>query len=93
MNDEVFDELAGKAISNLSSFFDGGFENKEDMLAARLAATVLSSWTRHKQTQGAREAVRFSMARELAADSERLAEYMRITMPESPVTKALPVGN
>lgn len=91
MDSKKLEELGELAIDHLAEYFRGGADNENEK-AARIAASTFSTYARLKQVEGAREAVRFTMARELAHDGDKLAEYMRITMPESPVTKALPAG-
>ena len=86
-----FDKLAIKAMDNLGEFLGNGDTDGKALARARVAATVLSSWTRHKQTEGAREATAFMMARELARDKEELARYIQVSLPGSPLVKLLPV--
>jgi hypothetical protein len=87
--DRAFDQLANQAIHSLGSFLDGSDHTKEDIGVARIASSVISAWTRHKQTEGAREATTFMMARELANDSETLARYLAVALPKSPVMRAI----
>ena len=91
MEPTKLESLGELAVDHLIEYLRGGGEGDGER-AARIAASTFSTYVRLKQVEGAREAVRFTMARELAHDGEKLAEYMRITMPESPVTKALPAG-
>lgn len=86
-----FDGLAEKAIGQLEGFFDAQEKSPQQIAVARVAATVISSWSRHRQTEGAREASLFMMARELAGDKEQLERYVRVAMPASPIVRALPV--
>lgn len=82
--------LAEQAISSLKDFFSQEEHTGKDIGAARIATAVLSSWTRHAQTKSAEKATMFMVARELATDKEQLAEYVRLTMPDLGLTKALP---
>lgn len=82
--------LAEQAISSLREFFNQGEHTGKDIGSARIATAVLSSWTRHAQTKSAEKATMFMVARELASDKEQLAEYVRLTMPDLGLTKALP---
>ena len=86
----TLEALTEEAIAELRSFFRERSEKAEDISRARVAATVLSAFTRHEQTQSAQVATTFMMARELADNSEQLAEYLRVAMPSAPVVKALP---
>lgn len=83
-------DLAEQAISKLKKFFNQDDHTGKDIGAARIATAVLSSWTRHAQTKSAEKATMFMVARELASDKEQLAEYVRLTMPDLGLIKALP---
>lgn len=89
VNDEKFESVAESAIGRLESFFKDDEPTSQQIGAARIASSVLSAWTRHKQTEGAREASTFMMARELATDKEALERYVRVAMPSSPIVQAL----
>lgn len=88
--EQRFADLAGQAMDNLRKFFRKKERTSRDIGVARVATSVLSAWTRQQQTKSAAEATRFMVARELATDKEQLAEYIRLTMPDYPVAKALP---
>lgn len=83
--------LADKAIESLSDFFrQKGEHTSKDIGAARVATAIISSWTRQSQTKSAEKATMFMVARELANDRDQLAEYIRLTMPDLALVKALP---
>lgn len=82
--------LADQAISTLTKFFRQGDHTGKDVGVARVATSVLSAWTRQQQTKSAEKATMFMVARELASDKEQLAEYVRLTMPDLGLIKALP---
>lgn len=84
--------LAEQAIGSLKGFFKQEEHTGKDIGAARIATAILSSWTRQAQTKSAEKATMFMVARELASDKEQLAEYVRLTMPDLGLTKALPKG-
>jgi len=84
--------LAEQAISKLKDFFNQEEHTGKDIGSARIATAVLSSWTRHAQTKSAEKATMFMVARELASNKEQLADYVRLTMPDLGLTKALPKG-
>ena len=90
--DKELGSLAKQAISKLREFFNQEDHTGKDIGAARIATAVLSSWTRHAQTKSAEKATMFMVARELAQDKEQLAEYVRLTMPNLGLIKALPRG-
>lgn len=91
MDSAKLEQLGDLAIEHLMTYLQGGGDDEGER-AARIAASTFSTYARLKQVDSAREAVRFTMARELSADDSKLAEYMRITMPDSPITKALSVA-
>lgn len=82
--------LAIDSIAKLRNFLANPSEDKSTVLALKAAQVSLSNYTRHEATQGAREATTFMMARELASNAEELEHYMKVAMPSSPVTKAIP---
>lgn len=84
--------LADEAITALSLFFKGKDPTHKDIGVARVATAVLSAWTRQQQTKSAEKATLFMVARELASDKEQLAEYVRLTMPDLSIVKALPAA-
>jgi hypothetical protein len=66
-------------------------EERENRLLLGVASAVVGNWAKVRQSASAREATRFTMAAMLARDETgRVADMMHITMPENPVTKALP---
>lgn len=83
-------DLAGQAMDKIKEFFCQEEYTGKDVGVARIATAVLSAWTRHEQTQSARQATMFMLSRELAADKEQLAEYINLTMPNLGLVKALP---
>lgn len=85
------ESLTNQAITTLSEFLGSDDVDTKQIGRARVAASVLSNYARMQQVRSAREATTFMMARELAQDSETLAKYLRASMPNSPVVKALPV--
>lgn len=88
--EEKFGSLASDAMTTLTRFFHQKERTSKDVGVARVATAVLSSWTRQQQTKSAEKATLFMVARELASDKEQLAEYVRLTMPDLSIVKALP---
>jgi hypothetical protein len=60
-----------------------------DLATARLAGSVLATWSRLKQSERTQEAVYFSMARELATDRVQLEQYIKMSLPDVPLVKVL----
>lgn len=90
LGDTQFTGLASQAMDKLANFLSDDEPSSKAIGAARIAASVLSAWTRHKQTEGAREATTFMIARELATNKEELRHYLAVAMPSHDLTKALP---
>lgn len=88
--EDEFGALSRKAMKQLGEFFNEGEHTSKSIAAARVATAILSSWTRDHQTRSAEKATMFMVARELASDKNQLAEYIRITMPDLELVKALP---
>lgn len=90
--EDDWDQVRAESTRVLLGFLRSPTTDKEAVLAVKYATVGLSNVTRHEQTQGAQAATTFAMARELAENSQQLAEYLRIAMPSAPVVKALPPG-
>jgi hypothetical protein len=90
MDTTKLEQLGDLAADHLIAYLQGGGDDEGER-AARIATSTFATYARLKQVDSAREAVRFTMARELSADDSKLRDYMRITMPDSPITKALPI--
>jgi len=84
--------LADQAIDTLHIFFRQDDRTGKDIGVARVATAVLSAWTRQQQTKSAEKATMFMVARELASDKQQLADYVRLTMPDLNIVKALPAA-
>lgn len=87
---QKFKKLADDSIDQITSYFDSDGKDQALEKKANAARSVLSSWARHEQTISAREATNFMMARELAQDKDQLEKYIKLSMPSSPLVKALP---
>jgi hypothetical protein len=89
-DDVTIDELARLARRRVADFLKADDHTTMQIAEIRVATGVLATYARVKQTAGAREALTFMMARELAGDREQLADYIRATMPGAAIVKALP---
>lgn len=78
------------AVKTLKRVFTTGTASEEDLTVARLASATLSTWAKLKQTEGGQEAMYYSMARDIAESPEELTHYIKVTMPNVPLAKALP---
>src|SRR5688572_30439535 len=73
-------------------------DDSEDELTVRAlarikyASTMISAFAKLEQTNGARQALSFAMARELSDNPEEFRRYVTVSMPEHPMTKVLPSG-
>ena len=84
------DLLGAEAVSALRKFLVQSEHTSLDIGKARVAASALSAWTRHKQTDSARESNFLLLARELAQNTEEFRTFVRLGMPNAPIVKALP---
>jgi len=77
------------AINAIRSILTDGEHTDNEITAARIASSVLATWSKLKQSERAQEAVYFAMARELAQDQEQLAKYISMTLPDVPLVRVL----
>lgn len=56
----------------------------------RIGQAAFSAIQRRRQSDSAREATNFQMARALSENRDELAAYIRITSPDIAIVKALP---
>lgn len=92
---ERLEPIIDEAVETLRKIFQADEPDTGELVVARLATSALATWAKLKQSEGAQEAVYFSIARELAQDKEQLAHYIEITLPHLPlaaqgVSKKLP---
>jgi hypothetical protein len=83
--EDALEGLAAQGIAAMQRYFAQVERTDKDIREARVAATILSTWSRLRQTQGARDTLHFAMARELAADKTQLEAYIRAAFPKSPM--------
>ena len=83
--------LVEPAVDVLKKIFTrpGDELSDNDVTTARIAGSLLATWSRLKQAERAQEAVYFNMARELASDREQLEAYVKASMPDVPLVKVL----
>jgi hypothetical protein len=86
--DEQWLELLSESTKTLLSFFQGEATDPQAVAKARIATSVLSSFTRHEGTESAREQTRLIVGRQLAEDKEAFAAYVRLAMPQGTVACA-----
>lgn len=90
---KLLDENAEEALRFLTKAFRGAVDLGEDANRRLLgqASASVSNWTRYQQTQSAREQTRVAMASMLAdAEGANRAEYIRLSMPNHTIVRALP---
>ncbi len=89
------DALIEPAVNLLKKIFTAPGDDlaDKDLVNARLAGSILATWSRLKQAERAQEAVYFSMARELANDRAQLETYIKLSMPDVPLVKVLEAKN
>ena len=84
------DALGAEAVNALRKFLMQPEHTSLDIGKARVAASALSAWTRHRQTESSRESNFLLLARELADDKAQFREFVRLGMPTTPILAALP---
>lgn len=82
--------LLDDAIKSLRTVFRGDRKD-EDIAVARIAASVIATHSRLRQSERAEQGLLFNMAQALAEDKEQLAQYLRATVPEMPMVKKVEV--
>lgn len=87
---DQFDRLEHLAIEAISEFLESDGGDPAMREKARVAQASLGTISRYRATESARDALQFQMARSLTNDPDRLAEYIRISQPRSPLVRALP---
>jgi hypothetical protein len=78
---ELFDEASRVVLVHLRD------PNPERIPTVKVATTVLSSYTRHEQTESAREATAVLIARELAENKAEFQQYLKISLPRLQLPK------
>lgn len=74
-----WDGLFDEASQQIMKYFKN--PTSEDMPKVKVATSVLSSFTRHEQTQSAREQTSVMIARHISENKEEFAEYLRLSNP------------
>lgn len=95
--EERLEIVARQALTVISDYLKGEDDSPSAIARARVATGVVASHTRMTQTAGAREALRFAMAREVLGSSEDMRRYVEMTQPPDSaivavLKKALPEG-
>lgn len=74
----------GKLFEEASKQIMNFFKNptQENMPKVKVATSVLSSYTRHEQTESARDQTAVIIARHLSDNKEEFAEYLKISSPK-----------
>lgn len=88
-------ELKEEAIDVIRDFFRG--DDNTDMPKVKVATSVLASYTRHEQTESAKEQTALIIGREIFENKEDYAKYIQVSVPrlssQIQTTKALPSGS
>jgi len=85
-------QLETESSEALLRFFKAEDLSPSMIGAAKIAASAFSTCARRRATATAEKALGYQMARDLASDKDRLAEYVAVSMPSAPIVKALPKG-
>jgi len=89
--DQMYRDVERQALGKLAGFLALDKPNDTQIAAARIAAAVFSAVTRRMQTEGAVEATRVLMSRELATDKHEFHRYLQISLPDQSFAKKLPI--
>mgnify|MGYP001612065160 CR=1 FL=1 len=82
-----WETLLQESTAALHAFFSAETSDPQSIAKARVATSVLASYTRHEATESAREGTRLIIARQLAEDREQFAYYLRVSMPHLALPK------
>ena len=75
-------ELKDDAVEVIRGYFKSDGSNASEIMPkVKVATSVLSSYTRHEQTESAKEQTAVIVGRELAENKEEFAEYLRVSIP------------
>lgn len=88
--DEAYDRLEKNAIDALNEMFESDKMTKGQAMKAKVAQGALASVQSHQKAKMTRRTLDFAMARALTTDPEKMAEYIRLTQPDSALVKAIP---
>ncbi len=81
--------IIDEAVNAIHHIFTSNEHTDNDVAAARIASSVLATWSKLKQSERSQEAIYFAMARELAEDKDQLEKYIALTLPDVPIVKML----
>ena len=81
--------LRDEAIKSLVIFLKGKDNSPAILRRAGIAGSALASWSRVYAADSGRQATMVTLATALAKDREQLKEYIRVSLPESPLMKRL----
>lgn len=86
----LLDETAEQAMLKLKAEL-GSVDHDEDAIKwARIAASLVGTWSRVKQAENGQAKFYFTVAKTLSESPEELKDYVRLTLPSTPIAKLLP---
>ena len=93
-NEFEWKDLLGESKRVLLTFFQGESADSMAIGRARVASSILSSYTRHEATESARASTAVAIARTIATSPQEFAAYLNASMPQlnvpMPASAALP---
>ena len=89
MAKDNWEELKNDAVETLRKFFKVESPDDETIKKVKIATSILSSYTRHEQTESAKEQTAVIVGRELSSNKDEFAEYLRISIPRLNQIKTL----
>jgi len=84
--------LGAESVSALRKFLSMREITSVDIGRAKIAQDAFASYTRHRQSDSAREGNVILLARELAKDKDELRKFLKLGMPNAPIIKSLSEG-
>ena len=81
-NQFEWNDLLGESKRVLLAFFQGESTDTIAIGRARVASSILSSYTRHEATESARASTAVAIARTIASNPEEFAAYLNASMPQ-----------
>jgi len=80
--DQKWDQLFKESSSIILGYLKAENDDTVDLKKVRVANSVLSSYTKHEQTNSAREQTAVIVARQLADNKEDFLKYLEMSSPK-----------
>lgn len=77
------------AVNAIKSILKRGEHDVDEFTQARIATSTLATWAKLKQSERAADGLALSVAQQIAGDPDELAQYVKLTMPDTPIAQAI----